>query len=69
MDRMKDDYEINEKDIESVIKYLKIHNPENADREYAIQLLNLMQNSMGQIARSVDLTDEQIQKAIGSEEV
>lgn len=63
---MKDDYKISEKDIESVIRYLKIHSPENADREYAIQLLNLMQNSMGQIARSVDLTDDQIQQAIVS---
>ena len=52
----------------SVIKYLKIHNPENADREYAIQLLNLMQNSMGQIARSVDLTDDQIQQAMSSKD-
>lgn len=35
-------YKINEKDIQSVIRYLKIHDPENADREYAIQILELM---------------------------
>ena len=35
-------YEINEKDIETVIRYLKIHKSENTDREYAIQILELM---------------------------
>lgn len=37
------EYEKNEKDIESVINYLKIYDPENADREYAVQLLELME--------------------------
>ena len=35
-------YEINEKDIATVIRHLKIHDPANADREYAIQVLELM---------------------------
>ena len=35
-------YEINEKDIATVIRYLEMHNPENTDREYAIQILELM---------------------------
>ena len=44
MDEMSD-YEINEKDIESVITYLEHHDPENADREYAIELLHAMQET------------------------
>ena len=35
-------YEINEKDIATVIRHLKIHDLANADREYAIQVLELM---------------------------
>ncbi len=35
-------YEINEKDIATVMRYLKIHNPENTSRDYAIQTLELM---------------------------
>ncbi len=46
-------YEINEKDIKAVIRYLQIHNPANADREYAIQLLELMK----EIAREMIKTD------------
>lgn len=33
------DYEINEKDIESTINYLRIFHPENANREFAIEFL------------------------------
>jgi len=37
------EYEINEKDIESVIRYLKIHDPDNATPEKAISMLEDMQ--------------------------
>jgi hypothetical protein len=33
------DYEINEKDIESTINYLRIFHPENANRDFAIEFL------------------------------
>lgn len=36
---MEEPYEINEKDIESAIRWLKINDPENANREKAIALL------------------------------
>jgi hypothetical protein len=36
---MADGYELNEKDIASIVRYLKIHEPENATRERAIALL------------------------------
>lgn len=40
---MTKDYEINEKDIDSVIRYLKIYDPENATPEKAIAMLEDMQ--------------------------
>lgn len=42
-----------ERDFESVIRYLEIHDPKNADREYAVQLLGVMQ----QIAKNIVDTD------------
>lgn len=44
-------YQINEKDIQSVIRYLKIHDPDNADREYAIQVLELMHNAVKRMVK------------------
>lgn len=40
---MANGYEINEKDIDSVINFLKIHDPENATPEMAISILEAMQ--------------------------
>ena len=39
---MAKEYEINEKDIDSVIRWLKIHDPENATPETAIEILEEM---------------------------
>jgi len=36
---MAESYELNEKDIASIVRYLKIHEPGNATRERAIALL------------------------------
>jgi len=33
-------YEINEKDIESALRWLKVNDPENATRDQAVALLN-----------------------------
>lgn len=40
---MAEPYEINEKDIDSVIRFLKINDPENATPEMAIAILEHMQ--------------------------
>ncbi len=40
---MMDKYELNEKDIESVIRFLKIHDPANATPEKAIAMLEDLQ--------------------------
>jgi len=38
-------YEINPDDVDKVLTYLKHHDPENADKEYAIQLLESMRHT------------------------
>lgn len=46
------DYEINESDVESVIKYLKIHDPENATPEKAIALLEELQEGFHMLSHT-----------------
>lgn len=66
---MKDDYQINEKDIETVIRYLEIHDPKNADRDYAIQFLESLQATAGELVQSTEgLTPKNIQKALQNKE-
>ncbi len=48
------DYKINEKDIEAVLRQLRIDSPENANREYAIQKLMAM-NELAKELASKDL--------------
>jgi hypothetical protein len=59
------DYVLNEKDIESTIKYLKIFDPKNADRDYAIQLLAVMQITAKDIVKdgNGEVTQDLIEKA------
>lgn len=49
---MNEAYRTNEEDIQAIIRYLKIHDPENADRDYAVQLIETMQEFGSEIARS-----------------
>ena len=58
------DYEFTEEDIQKVINYLTIHNPENADRDYAVQLLQQMQDNAFSVANSGVLTEEEIAEAL-----
>jgi hypothetical protein len=58
------DYEFTEEDIQKVINYLTIHNPENADRDYAVQLLQQMQDNAFNVANSGVLTEEEIAEAL-----
>ncbi len=60
------DQEFNEKDIGVVIRYLEIHNPENADRDYAIQLLESMQGLAHDISKSEEINSDLIQKALNN---
>lgn len=60
---MNDEYQINEEDIQAIIRYQKIHDPENADSDYAIQLIETMQSVGSELARSDEGLAEAIQKA------
>ena len=52
---MTDGYQINEKDIDAVLNYLKIHDPENATPEMAIALLEFYKTKFHEMAHT-DLT-------------
>lgn len=62
------DYVLNEKDIAKVLNYLRIHDPKNADRDYAIQKLEGMMSTASEIVRGSGLSDEQIQQAFGKQD-
>lgn len=47
---MADQYEITEKDIESTVNYLKIFHPENATREFAVEMLEYLKASYHRLA-------------------
>lgn len=57
------DYVLNEKDIEKVLNYLKEHDPKNADRDYAIQWLELKMSEANELVRHSGLSDEEIKQA------
>lgn len=60
---MNDEYRINEEDIQAIIRCLEIHDPENADRNYAIQLLEHIQSFGSEISRSDEMLAEAIREA------
>ena len=47
------DYEITEQDIETTVKYLKIYHPENANQEFAREMLLYLKDAY----RRISLTD------------
>lgn len=49
---MEKPYEINDKDIDSVIRWLKINDPERADRENAIGMLQDLHTGFHQMSDS-----------------
>lgn len=62
---MKDmsDYEITEKDIESVVNYLRIFHPEDANREFAVELLEYLKASYHRLALTSPDSLEELYKA------
>lgn len=60
---MYDEYHKSEEDIQAVIRYLKIHDPKNANRDYAIQFIDSMEGIGSEIARSDEALAEAIRKA------
>jgi hypothetical protein len=65
---MKDmsDYEITEKDIESVVNYLKIFHPENANKEFATEMLEYLKASFHRLALTDPDALEELYKAFES---
>lgn len=61
---MSDTYEISEQDIESVIRYLKAHEPEKATRENAITLLEDLRAGVHSMAHNNPELLEQLQKEL-----
>lgn len=57
---MYDEYHKNEEDIQKILRYLQIHDPKNANREYAIQYLDSMEGFGSELAR----TDESLAEAL-----
>lgn len=49
---MTEHYEINEKDIEVTLRYLKYHDPENATREVAITMLQDLKSGFHSMAHN-----------------
>lgn len=61
---MYDEYHKNEEDIQKVIRYLEIHDPKNANRDYAIQYIESMQGFGSELARSDESLAEAIKKKL-----
>ena len=61
---MYDEYHHNEEDIQKVIRYLQIHDPKNANRDYAIQYIDSMQGFGSELARSDEALAEAIKKKL-----
>lgn len=57
-------YEINDKDIESVLRYLKINDPENATPEKAISMLEDLQRGYHNMAHHNPKQLEELQKEL-----
>ena len=61
---MAEDYEINEKDIDSVLRYLKLTDPENATPEMAITILEEMQATSHTLSHTDPALLEKIYKDV-----
>ncbi len=61
---MHDEYHKSEEDIQKVIHYLEIHDPKNANRDYAIQYIESMQGFGNELARSDEALAEAIKKKL-----
>lgn len=57
-----DDYQISEKDIEAVMRYLETNDPKNADREYAMQLLEAIHGVAHDIAKDGAVDTDDLEK-------
>jgi len=61
---MYDEYHKTEEDIQKVIRHLQIHDPKNANRDYAIQFIDSMEGVGSEIARSDESLAEAVKKSL-----
>jgi hypothetical protein len=61
---MHNEYHKNEEDIQKILRYLQIHDPKSANREYAIQYLDSMEGFGNELARSDESLAEAIKKKL-----
>jgi len=61
---MQDKYHRSEEDIQKILWYLQIHDPKNANRDYAIQYLDSMEGFSSELARSDESLAEAIKKKL-----
>lgn len=61
---MHDEYHKSEEDIQKILRYLQIHDPKNANREYAIQYLDSMEGFGSELARSDEALAEDLKKSL-----
>jgi len=61
---MHDEYHRNEEDIQKILRYLQVHDPKNANREYAIQYLEAMEGFGGELARADESLAEAVKKKL-----
>jgi len=61
---MYDEYHKSEEDIQAVIHYLEIHDPKNANRDYAIQFIDSMEGFGSEIARSDEALAEAVKRSL-----
>lgn len=64
---MSNGYQINEKDIDGVLNYLKIHDPENATPEMAIAFLEYFKTKFHELAHTDPEKLEEIYKEFKKE--
>lgn len=66
---MTDGYQINEKDVDAVLNYLKIHDPENATPEMAMAFLEFFKSQFHELAHTDPDKLEEIYKEFKQEKI
>ena len=61
---MHDEYHRSEEDIQKILRYLQIHDPKNANRDYAIQYLDSMEGFGSELARADESLAEAVKKSL-----
>jgi hypothetical protein len=61
---MHDEYHRSEEDIQKILRYLQIHDPKNANRDYAVQYLDSIEGFGNELARADESLAEALKKKL-----